>query len=67
MSGRPDLKVRRSEVLLGVAERIQGRRGWEPASRQELIRAGLLGSGILLVLGIDPGRWLCPGQSHSML
>ena len=43
MSGRPDLKVRRSEVLLGVAERIQGRRRWEPASRQELIRAGLLG------------------------
>jgi hypothetical protein len=61
MRGSANLKVWTSEVLLGIAERIRGCQGWEPASRQVLIRARLLGMGVLLVMGIDLGRCFLAG------
>jgi hypothetical protein len=51
-----DLKVW-AEVLTGVPKWVRGRPTWEPASRRKLIRAGLLGNGVLLFLGLDLGRW----------
>jgi hypothetical protein len=53
-----DPKVRTSGVLLGVPKWVRGCQSREATSRRELIRAGLLGSGVLLIRGVDLGRWL---------
>jgi hypothetical protein len=46
MRGPADLKVWASEILVGIKKRI---------------RVGLIGSGVLLVLGVDLGRWFLDG------
>ena len=61
MRGLTDLKAWASDVLVGLAERFRECQGREPASRRELIRVGLLGSGVLLVLSVDLGRWFLAG------
>jgi hypothetical protein len=54
MRGRADLKAWTSDVF-------RKRRRGESASRRELIRAGLLGGVVLLVMGIELGRWFLAG------
>jgi hypothetical protein len=61
MKGLADLKAWTPEVLVGSGDGERGTAKMRARLGRELIPVGLLVSGVVLVLGVNLGRWFLAG------